>query len=88
MAAISAASATVGFLCGSAHSERQSRCGQDEPPLATSNSEARDEYGSSDDDEDSNADGDLSMVSAGLLQPCKLVRVLSVSTCMSTFCRR
>jgi PTH2 family peptidyl-tRNA hydrolase len=75
---ISVVSATVGFLCGSAcgsaHRERKSR-GQVEPPPAVPNPKERDVHDSSD-DEDSIADGNLSTVSAGFLQPCKLVLVV------------
>ena len=76
---ISVASAAVGFLCGSsARRERTSR-GQGVPPPAVLNSKERDGNDSGD-DEDSAADGDLSTVSAGLLQPCKLVRLSGLST--------
>ena len=74
---ISVAFATVGFLCGSAHRERKSR-GQAEPPPAVPNPKERDGHESS--DEDSIADGDLSKVSAGFRQPCKLVRLSYLST--------
>ena len=79
---ISVASATVGFLCGSAcgsaHRERKSR-DQVEPPPAVPNPKERDGHDFSD-DEDSIADGNLSTVSPGLLQPCKLVRLSCLST--------
>ena len=76
---ISVASAAVGFLCGaSARHERKSR-GQVEPPSAVPNPKERDGHDSSD-DEDATADGDLSTVAAGLLQPCKLVRLSALST--------
>jgi len=72
---ISVASAAVGFLCGSIHRERKSG-GQVEPPPAVPNPKERNHRHDSSDDEDSIADGDLSTVSAGLLQPCKLVLVV------------
>jgi len=83
---ISVAFATVGFLqgfqCGSAHHERKSR-GQVEPPPAVPNPTERNGHDTSD-DEDSIADGDLSTVSAGLLQPCKLVLVVRTDLKMTT----
>ncbi|KAF8264423.1 peptidyl-tRNA hydrolase PTH2-domain-containing protein [Lactarius quietus] len=83
---ISVASAAVGFLYGSsARRERQSR-GQVEPPLpppAVPNPKERVGHDSSD-DEESTADGDLSTVSAGLLQPCKLVLVVRTDLKMTT----
>ncbi|KAH9176962.1 peptidyl-tRNA hydrolase II domain-containing protein [Lactarius sanguifluus] len=81
---ISVASATVGFLYGSAQGERKSR-GQVEPPPsppAIPNPKERDGHDSSD-DEDSAADGDLSTVSPGFLQPCKLVLVVRTDLKMS-----
>ena len=76
---ISVASATVGFLYGSAQRERKSRGQVEPPPPAVPNPKERDAHDSSD-DEDAAADGDLSTVSAGFLQPCKLVRLSSLST--------
>ncbi|KAH9060860.1 peptidyl-tRNA hydrolase PTH2-domain-containing protein [Lactarius vividus] len=79
---ISVASATVGFLYGSAQRERKCR-GQVEPPPppAVPNPKQRDGHDSSD-DEDA-ADGDLSTVSPGFLQPCKLVLVVRTDLKMS-----
>lgn len=80
---ISVASAAIGFLCGSsARRERMSR-GQVVPPPAVPDSKERDGHDSGD-DEDSAADGDLSTVSAGLLQPCKLVRLYDAFTSIDT----
>ncbi|KAN0135552.1 Peptidyl-tRNA hydrolase PTH2 domain containing protein, partial [Lactarius tabidus] len=80
---ISVASAAVGYLCGSsARRERTSR-GQVVPPPAVPNPKERDGHDSSD-DEDSTADGDLSTVSAGYLQPCKLVLVVRTDLKMTS----
>ncbi|KAH9075798.1 peptidyl-tRNA hydrolase PTH2-domain-containing protein, partial [Lactarius deliciosus] len=82
--AISVASATIGFLYGSAQGERKSR-GHVEPPSsppAIPNPKERDGHDSSD-DEDSAADGDLSTVSPEFLQPCKLVLVVRTDLKMS-----
>ncbi|KAI9460244.1 PTH2-domain-containing protein [Lactarius psammicola] len=79
---ISVASAAVGFLCGSTQRETKSHGQVERPPLAAPNPKGRDGHDSSD-DEDSAADGDLSTVSAGLLQPCKLVLVVRTDLGMS-----
>ncbi|KAH9015014.1 peptidyl-tRNA hydrolase 2 [Lactarius pseudohatsudake] len=84
---ISVASATVGFLYGSAQCERKSRGQVEPPPLPpppppAPNPKQRDGHDSSD-DEDSAADGDLSTVSPGFLQPCKLVLVVRTDLKMS-----
>ena len=70
---ISVASAAVGFLCGSSARRERERRGRVVP-----NPKEQNEHDASD-DEDSTADGDLSTVSAGFLQPCKLVRLSGLS---------
>ena len=81
------ASATAGFLYGSAHHERETHS-QVEPPPAAPKPTERNGRDSSD-DEDSVADGDLSTVSGRLVQPCKLVRLfLSFYAFTSNICRR
>lgn len=72
-AAISVASAAAGYAYGvSSHLEKQRS--QERPASA----EGQDQSTPSD-DEDSVADGDLSAVTAGFLQPCKLVRRANLS---------
>jgi hypothetical protein len=65
-AVISVASAAAGFVYGASRNVRQ--IPHDQP----TKTEEQDEDSPS--DEDSSADGDLSSVTAGFLQPCKLVR--------------
>ena len=60
---ISVASATAGFVYGASRNQRPHDQAEGED---LSN------------DEDSSADGDLSAVTAGLLEPCKLVRSSSI----------
>jgi hypothetical protein len=78
---ISVASAAAGFVYGASHREKQSSRKHERP----TNSEGQDQSNSSD-DEDSAADGDLSAVTAGFMQPCKLVRRFKIyPTCVNAF---
>lgn len=69
-AAISVASAAVGFMFGAAANRESESYSQPEQSPKTGEQEKDD--GPSD-DEDSAADGDLSSIAAGFMQPCKLV---------------
>jgi hypothetical protein len=70
--AISVASAAAGYAYGASRLEKPR---SHERPT---NVEGQDQS-SPTDDEDSVADGDLSVVTAGFLQPCKLVRRANLS---------
>jgi len=68
---ISVASAAAGFVYGSSYREKQT------PHERPTKTEGQDQsIPSDDDDEESVADGDLSAVTAGYMQPCKLVLVV------------
>ena len=74
-AVISVASAAAGYAYGASHAPHLEKQRSHERPT---NAEGQDQ-GSPSDDEDSVADGDLSAVTAGFLQPCKLVRPANLS---------
>lgn len=73
---MSVASAAAGFVYGASHREKQT------PHERPTNTEGRDQSIPSDDDDESIADGDLSAVTAGFMQPCKLVRCSTISYLM------
>ncbi|KAI0050738.1 hypothetical protein FA95DRAFT_554537 [Auriscalpium vulgare] len=80
---LSAASATVGFIYGAAQARQSEPPTEREPPpsypeaaAAVSEPAVREDEEDDSDDGESIADGDLSAVTAGFLQPCKLVLVV------------
>jgi len=74
---ISVASAAAGYVYGASHREKQT---SHERPT---NTEGQDKDRESD-DEDTSADGDLSAVTAGFQQPCKLVLVVRTDLNMTS----